>query len=87
MLKANRVMEYWVYEIKTYRKEDIKYLEKKEWYKHVVKSGIGTVSADHPTMQKLESVITDLLADIVSNHTQHRRNRGTSGKRDCTKND
>lgn len=47
-----------------HRREDIRKLEKNQWYTRVHTKAIGTLNKTHPTMKKLTGVIGDLVADL-----------------------
>ncbi|XP_050420226.1 uncharacterized protein LOC126833114 isoform X9 [Adelges cooleyi] len=62
--KAHVLMEDYVYELKMYKKEDIRNLDKSQWYTRVHVKAVGTVKRDHPTKKKLDGLVGDLMADL-----------------------
>ncbi|ACI01074.1 putative non-structural protein [Dysaphis plantaginea densovirus] len=64
ILKAEVQMQDYVYDLKVYRKEDIKSLDKSQWYTKVYTKAVGTLAGNHPTKTKLDSIVRDLLVDI-----------------------
>lgn len=48
------------------RRDDIKNLEKNQWYTRVRMKAMGPVPSGYPTKRKLDSVIGDLLVDLKS---------------------
>lgn len=47
-----------------YRKEDIRNLDRSQWYTRVHVKAVGTVKQDHPTKRKLDGLVGDLMADL-----------------------
>ncbi|XP_050443866.1 uncharacterized protein LOC126847600 [Adelges cooleyi] len=62
--KAHVLMEDYVYELKMYKKEDIRNLDKSQWYTRVHVKAVGTVKQGHPTKKKLDGLVGDLMADL-----------------------
>ncbi|XP_050443878.1 uncharacterized protein LOC126847616 [Adelges cooleyi] len=62
--KAHVMMEDFVYELKIYKKEEIRNLDRSQWYTRVHVKGVGTTKANHPTKRKLDGLVGDLMADL-----------------------
>ncbi|XP_050443882.1 uncharacterized protein LOC126847619 [Adelges cooleyi] len=62
--KAHVIMEDYVYELKMYKKEDIRNLDRSQWYTRVHVKAVGTVKQGHPTKKKLDGLVGDLMADL-----------------------
>jgi len=72
-------MDDFVYDLKIYKKEDIKTLEKNTRYTRVHVRAMGTIPAGDPTKLKLDSAIGDLLADLKRKTSLRMENTYTFG--------